>query len=173
LTPRAFRHLLPLLATACLLGCGPASFQARGKVSSISQQRRDTWSSTPVGCTRDPSDGKPIGQSRTIATLLWVDPGHYNPRLDNRDKAPDAPMQLDLLHSDTISGMPVYAVLHTRYKAGILLDSQSCQVFEASTTEAPPKAPMTRPSLSGTLHFDCQVNQNDLRASVTFQHCEY
>ena len=102
---RPSRIILTLAAALALSGCGRGFFTAHGTVASEGT-RRNTWRSTPQGCTRDPFDGLPADKSQSIATLLWADPATRDPKIDNRDTAPDAPMRLAFSHANPASDVP-------------------------------------------------------------------
>jgi hypothetical protein len=167
---------LPLCRSALLVlslfltGCIRRSFSSHGVVANSGPTSRDTWRSSPQGCTRDPSDGKPIGQSQTLFSLIWEDPGHRDPKLANRDKAPDAPLMLDVLQPPT---GPTVVILHTRYQAGMRLDAATCSQLRITTEEHPAVEPAPRPALSGTLTLNCTLPGRSITAQVTFDRCEF
>jgi hypothetical protein len=159
-----------LALAAGVTGCEP-SFRAHGNVSSVGPASKDNWRSTPQGCTRDPFDGRPPDKTRSILTLLWEDPSMRDPKFYDTGTAPDSPMRLEFSRADSVS--QISATLHTRYKAGVPLDTRVCSAFHLTTHEQPAQLPTTRPSLSGELALDCQAAGNHIAASVRFQGCEY
>ena len=162
----AFLCLL-LLAT----GCRSDHFTQHGNLRSQGNFR-NTWQWHPQGCTRDPFDGLPVGQSRSIATLVWANPGLRNSRLSNPNNAPDAPLRLEMLAPDGQPG-EVVATLHTVDQGGILLDKNSCSRLTLHTQENPPDHAGGRPTLSGQLQLDCRTNESHLTANIKFDRCEY
>jgi len=158
---------LLLLAT----GCRPDHFTEHGNLRSQGNFR-NTWLWHPQGCTRDPFDGLPVGQSRSIATLLWANPGLRNSKLSNPNHSPDAPLRLEMQAPE---GQPdeVVATLHSVDQGGILLDKTSCSTLTLHTQENPPNHAGGRPTLSGELQLDCRTDESHLTATIKFDRCEY
>jgi len=161
-----------LLATL-LTGCSSTAFHVTGVVANDAPVLRDAYRSVPQGCTRDPFDGRPPGQSSSIATFVWEEPGMRDPSVDNRDTAPDAPLRLEFSHLSPDPSTPVVATLHTRYKPGIALSQKVCADFRFTAQEHPARAPETRPSLSGAFTLDCRVHGDHITADVHFEHCDF
>lgn len=159
---------LLLLAT----GCRSDAFTEHGSVRSEGSYG-DTWQWHPQGCSRDPFDGLPMGQSKSIATLLWAPPGLRNSKFANVFHSPDAPLRLELL--PTRDGEPgdVVATLYTVHRGGILLSKTACSTLKLQTQEHPADHAGGRPTLSGELQFDCHANDSRLTADIEFARCEY
>jgi hypothetical protein len=157
-----------LCSCLALTGCNKY-FAARGIVSSP-EGHLGAWSSTPPGCTRDPFDGLPISETSSVLTFLWQDPSIYDPlRGPHRFTAPDAPMRLTLSRAGT-----AYAIgIDTVKTEGTHFDSIACTTFAAETHETPKTIPEGRPSLSGTLRFDCRTAASHITANIRFNRCEY
>jgi len=157
-----------LAASLALTGCN-RYFAAKGVVASP-EGHLGAWSSTPQGCTRDPFDGLPISQTSSILTFLWEDPGTYDPlRGPHRLTAPDAPMRLTLAHAG-----PAYAIqIDTVKTEGTHFQSTACTTFALDTHETPKTIPEGRPTLSGSLRFDCRANSSHITADIHFQRCQY
>jgi hypothetical protein len=156
-----------------LTGCHSTAFHATGEVANDVPVLRDAYSSVPQGCTRDPFDGRPVGSSTSIAAFVWEEPGMRDPSIDNRDTAPDAPLRLEFSHRSPDPSSPVVATLHTRYKPGIALSEKVCADFRFTAQQHPPRAPETRPSLSGAFTLDCRVDTDHIVAEVHFRNCDY
>ncbi len=159
---------LLLLAT----GCRSDHFTQRGSLRSQGNYR-NTWQWHPQGCTRDPFDGLPVGQSRSIATLLWANPGLRNSKLSNPNNSPDAPLRLEMLAARDAQPDEVMVTLHTVDQGGILLDKTSCSTLNLQRHENPPDHPGGRPTLSGELQLDCRANQSRITGKMQFERCEY
>ena len=164
---------LALVLAALLTGCTSTAFHATGAVANDGPVLRDTYSSVPQGCTRDPFDGLPLGKSSSIAAFVWEEPGLRDSSVDNRYTAPDAPMRLEFSHVSPDPSTPIVATLHTRYKAGIPLNARVCASFQFTSEEHPPHAPETRPSLSGAFTLDCHIKGDHITADVHFDHCDF
>ncbi len=165
----AFRGVGPLCLVLALTSCYRYVFAAHGTVAS-NGGTLGPWNSKPQGCSRDPQDGLPIGQSATLFTFLWEDPASHDPaREQNRAIAPDAPKRLDLTH--TASGLT--ATLDTVKTHGTVFDSSNCSLLRADTQEHKPDIREGKPSLAGHLQMDCRVQSSHLTADVTFTRCEY
>lgn len=158
---------LLLLAT----GCRSDHFTQHGNLRSQGNFR-NTWQWHPQGCTRDPFDGMPVGQSRSIATLVWANPGLRNSKLSNPNNSPDAPLRLEMLAPDRLPDK-VVVTLHTVDQGGILLDKNSCTKLTLQTQENAPDHAGGRPTLSGQLQLDCRTNESHLTANIKFDRCEY
>ena len=159
---------LLLLAT----GCHSDIFIEHGSLRSEGNYR-NTWQWHPQGCTRDPFDGLPVGQSSSIATLLWANPGLRNSKLSNQDHSPDAPLRLEMLAPRDGPSGEVVATLHTVDQGGILLDKHSCTKLTLQTQENAPDHTGGRPTLSGQLQLDCRANESHITAKIQFERCEY
>jgi hypothetical protein len=167
------RRLLLIVAALLLTGCNSTAFHATGAVANDVPVLRDAFRSVPQGCTRDPFDGRPAGQSTSIAAFVWEDPGIRDSAVDNRDTAPDAPMRLEFSHLSPDPASPVEATLHTRYKAGIPLSPRVCAQFQFSSRQNPPHPPETRPSLAGEFVLDCRNHTDHITADVHFRNCDF
>jgi hypothetical protein len=167
-------HPSLVLGVAFLLGvtgCWREPFRAQGTLASDGPGRTYRWRSTPQGCTRDPFDGLPPNRSKSIVTLLWQNPGVRDPKLDNRDTAPDAPLRLDFSRTDSAPGHS--ATLHTILKAGVRLDPGACGSFHFRTYEESADPPGGPSALGGEVAFDCRVDGSRYTADVHFHGCEY
>lgn len=166
------RIALLTVAVLAATGCQSGFFSERGTMASDGPYP-NTWKWHPQGCTRDPFDGLPVGQSKSIVTLLWANPGLRDPSLSIPSKSPDAPLRLEFMPVPGQAPGAVVGTLHTIDKGGILLDKSDCSKLELKTRENPPLPPDSRPSLSGQLELDCHANQSHITASVQFEHCQY
>ena len=164
------RASLSLLLLA--IGCQSDTFTEHGSLRSEGNYR-NTWQWHPQGCSRDPFDGLPVGQSRSIATLLWANPGLRNSKLSNKDHSPDAPLRLEMLAPRDGPPGQVVATLHTVDQGGILLVQKSCSKLTLQTQENPPDHTGGRPTLSGQLQLDCRTKESHLSGNITFDRCEY
>jgi len=167
-TARAAILLLLFVAT----GCRPKIFSVHGGLRSQGSFR-NTWQWRPQGCSRDPFDGLPTGESKSIATFLWAHPGLRKQMIGEQSGAPDAPLRLELL--PTRDGQPgdVVATLHTVQHGGILLDKKACATLNLKRQERPADHAGGRPTLSGELQLDCQANDSHITADLKFERCEY
>lgn len=156
----------------CASGCSGGFFTETGAMQSDGPYP-NSWKWHPQGCTRDPFDGLPVGQSRSILTLLWANPGLRDAKLTNPLASPDAPLRLEFVPAAGEAPGAVAATLHTIHQAGILLDQSDCSKLELKTQEHPPARPGGRPTLAGQLELDCHANQSHLTAHIQFELCEY
>ena len=163
-TVQAASLSLLLLST----GCGAPIFTEHGSLRSQGSLR-NTWQWHPHGCTRDPFDGLPVGQSKSIATLLWAHPGLRSLKLAGAD----APLRLEFLPAPDGQPGEVVATLRTAREAGILLDKQACSTLKLHTQEHPADHAGGRPTLSGELQLDCRANNSHITANTQFERCEY
>ena len=90
------RIALLTVAVLAATGCQSGFFSERGTMASDGPYP-NTWKWHPQGCTRDPFDGLPVGQSKSIVTLLWANPGLRDPSLSIPSKSPDAPLRLEFM----------------------------------------------------------------------------
>jgi len=164
--------LLPLAVVLAFTGCQSEFFAERGAMISQGDYHH-TWQWHPQGCTRDPFDALPAGQSKSILTLLWEDPGLRDSRLAYPNDAPDAPLRLEFQPAPGGSPGEVVATLHTVHNAGIRLDSSVCSTLRLRTQEHPALRPSGSPTLSGELQLDCRAGSSHLTAHITFERCEY
>ena len=160
--------LAVLLATT---GCQSEFFTEHGTMTSTGTWR-NTWQWYPQGCTRDPFDAQPMGQSKSIVTLLWENPGLRDVRLANKEHSPDAPLRLEFMPAPNAPGR-VQATLHTINTGGILLDDKVCSTLKLTTQEHPAVRASGRPNLSGDLDLDCRANASHITAQISFERCEY
>jgi hypothetical protein len=151
-----------------LAGCNK-DFAVKGAVTSP-RGHLGNWSSTPLGCTRDPFDGLPISESTSVLTFVWQDPSIHDPlRGPHRFRAPDAPMRLAVSHDG-----PAYALqIDTVKTEGTHFDSTTCSTLAVDTHEIPRTIPEGRPALSGTLRFDCSSDRSRITANIRFDRCQY
>ena len=157
----------PLCFVLSLTGCNV--FAARGTVSSDGGELGQ-WASKPQGCSRDPQDNLPIGQTSSLFTLLWEDPASHDPaREQHRAIAPDAPLRLDIARA----GPGFTATLNTVKTRGTVLDSSTCSLFRADIQQHKPDIPEGKPTLAGHLQMDCRTQASHITANVTFTRCEY
>ncbi len=160
---------LTSLVLASLIGCNRYVFSAHGTVASDGGALGQ-WGAKPQGCSRDPQDNLPIGQTYSLFTLLWEDPASHDPAREQHESiAPDAPMRLDVAR--TASGFS--ATLNTVKTHGTVLDASNCSVFRADTQEHKPDIREGKPSLAGHLQMDCRTQGSHVTADVTFTRCEY
>ena len=164
-----FAFVLTLLLA--LTGCQSEFFSERGTMTSVGDWR-NTWQWHPQGCTRDPFDGQPVGQSKSIMTLVWENPGLRDVRLANPDHSPDAPLRLEVEPDPRAPGR-VRATLHTIDTGGILLDEKVCSTLRLNTQEQPAVRASGRPTLSGDLKLDCYAHESHITANISFQRCDY
>ncbi len=155
-----------LLGTlAALAGCGPDAFHAKGVVASEGGPL-GTWQSRPQGCSRDPFDGASSAQTSSILTFLWDDPAVRDRLRDlHRATAPDAPMRLDLARA----GSSYTIALDTVKTHGTRFDDATCKTIQVNTHEGPRIIPEGKPTLSGSVRFEC----GQVKADVHFERCEY
>ena len=164
-----FVRSLALLACLALTGCDHY-FAASGVVTGHGGAL-GTWSSTPEGCSRDPFDGLPASESSSVVTLLWDDPGIRDPLRDlHRPTAPDAPLRLEIARTPE-SGYTMQ--LNTVKTQGNRFDSHTCSRLIVDTRETPKAIPEGRPTLAGTVRFDCPTEGGHVTADVHFKRCEY
>jgi hypothetical protein len=159
---------LALLAT----GCRNDIFTEHGSLRSHGNYH-NTWDWHPQGCTRDPFDGLPVGQSKSIATLLWAHPGLRSLKWADVFWNPDAPLRLEFLPARDGEPGDVVATLHTAQYGGILLDKKVCSTLKLHTQEHPASYPGGRPTLSGELELDCHANDSHITGNIQFKRCEY
>ena len=160
---------LTSLVLASLTGCNRLVFSAHGTVASDGGAL-GRWDAKPQGCSRDPQDNLPIGQTSSLFTLLWEDPASHDPAREQHESiAPDAPMRLDLARTN--SGFS--ATLNTVKTHGTILDASNCSVFRTDIQEHNPDIREGKPSLAGHLQMDCRAHASHLTADVTFTRCEY
>ena len=81
------RIVLLAVVVLAAAGCQTGFFSERGTMASDGPYP-NAWKWHPQGCTRDAFDGLPIGQSRSVVTLLWANPGLRDYSLSNPRKAP-------------------------------------------------------------------------------------
>ncbi len=152
-----------------LTGCYRSVFVAHGTVAS-NGGALGQWNSQPQGCSRDPQDNLPIGQTSSLFTLLWEDPASHDPaREQHRGIARDGPMRLDIARV----GPGFTATLNTVKTRGTVLDSSTCSLFRADTQQHKPDIREGKPTLAGHLQMDCQTQASHITANVTFTRCEY
>ena len=169
------RHRLALglwCGLACcpaFVGCDRGFFQASGYVASAGG-RLGVWYATPDACSRDPFDGRAIGETASLATFLWEDPSIHDPLRDqHRAKAPDAPRRMDVARAGT--GYSV--VLATVKTEGTRIDPADCAVLRVTTWEQAPQVKGARNSLAGQLQMDCEVDGGHVTADLRFSRCEF
>ena len=151
-----------------LPGCG-SYFTASGKIAS-SGGDLGTWRESPEGCSRDPFDGLPAGESSTILTFLWNDPGVRDPLRDlHRSTAPNFPMRLEVARAPTGYTLK----LDTVKTKATEFDSRTCTSFVVETQEAAPDIREGKPTLAGSVRFSCPANGGTLTADVRFKRCDY
>ena len=168
-TLHTFRGVGPLCLVLSLTGCFRYVFSAHGTVASDGGAL-DQWDSKPQGCSRDPQDSLPIGQTSTLFTLLWEDPASHDPaREQNRAIAPDAPKRLDVART----GSGLTATLNTVKTHGTVFDASTCSVLRADTEQHKPDIREGKPNLAGHLQMDCHTQGSHIVADVTFTRCEY
>jgi hypothetical protein len=160
--------MLALLAVCCVAGCTRDAFQSRGTIGSEGD-RINNWRTKLEGCTRAPFDGLPIGQTRSILTFVWEDPGFRDPLMDRHLDHPDYPMRLEFSRG---ADGPT-ATLHTMRSSGIPLNPKVCTTFDLKTSEKPSATPEGRPSLSGQVQLECGVKQGHIVADLHFDNCRY
>ena len=149
-------------------GC-KRSFTSQGSIASQGSGI-NTWHAQFQGCTRAPFDALPAGQTRSILTFIWQDPGIRDPAMDHHLlDHPDFPMRLEFSRSDR----GTVATLHTLRSAGILLDRTVCSTFDLQTQEQALATPGSRASLSGALALECGVKQGHITANLHFENCKY
>lgn len=151
-------------------GCERHFFRAHGKLASEGGSFGD-WASTPQGCSRDPSDGRPDGESATVASFFWENPAARDAKLREnfgRD-APDAPFRLDMLRD----GGGFAGRLQTVKTPGTLLDRTNCVAVRLEGRDQAAAYQAGRPTLSGVLTLDCRVRGSHITAQIQFDHCEY
>lgn len=166
---RTFRGVGPICLVLSLTGCYRYIFSARGTVASDGGTLGQ-WDSQPQGCSRDPQDGLPIGQTASVFSFFWEDPASHDPARDqHRAIAPDAPMRFDLAR--TASGFT--ATFNTVKTHGTVLDSSTCSVLRADTEQHKPDVRDGKPNLAGHLQMDCRTQGSHITADVTFTRCEY
>ena len=161
-----------LLLLWLAIGCKRDAFTEHGSVRSRGNYR-NTWQWHPQGCTRDPFDGLPVGESKSIATLLWAPPGLHKSLHGDQSNAPDAPLRLELLAARDGQPDDVVATLHTVHRGGILLDKMVCTTLKLHTQEHPADHAGGRPTLSGELQLDCHANDSHITANIQFEQCKY
>lgn len=123
---------------------------------------------SPQGCTRDTFDGRPPGQSTSVLTLLWSDPGKRDGKLDNTTVAPDAPMRVEVARTPG-----VVATVYTKQTGGTRLDAGVCRTLRLETWEEVARYPEGRATLAGTLAMDCTAGGSHVIADLRFSGCEY
>ncbi len=161
--------VLLVTVLACLTGCFRYVFSAHGTVASDGGAL-DQWDSKPQGCSRDPQDSLPIGQTSTLFTFLWEDPASHDPaREQHRAIAPDAPKRLDVART----GSGLTATLNTVKTHGTVFDSSNCSLLHVDTQQHKPDIREGKSSLAGHLQMDCRTQGSHLTADVTFLRCEY
>jgi hypothetical protein len=165
-------RVLTLALLLAAVGCRSEFFSESGTMASTGNYR-NTWNWHPQGCTRDPFDGLPVGESKSIVTLLWENPGVRDPTLGSPEKAPDAPLRLEFTPAPGAAAGEVAATLHTIDNPGLSLDNRVCSTLRLRTHEHSAAHPGGRPMLSGELHLDCRVNDSHYTADLEFSHCEY
>ncbi len=150
-------------------GCDRGMFQVAGSVASAGGEL-GTWRSAPLGCSRDPFDGKPVETTASVATFLWEDPSMHDKLRDkHRPMAPDAPMRLELARRNNA----VSASLTTVKIKGTLLQPGDCTRLQLDTQERPAAIPGGRPTLGGLLTMDCNVRGSHVTADFSFRRCEF
>ena len=168
-TLRTFRGVGALCLVLSFTGCFHYVFSAHGTVASDGGPLGQ-WSSKPQGCSRDPQDGLPIGQTASLFSFFWEDPASSDPAREQHMKtAPDAPMRLDLAR--TSSGLT--ATLDTVKTRGTTLDQSTCSLLQADTQQHKPDIRDGKPTLAGRLQMDCHAGNSHVTADVTFTRCEY
>ncbi len=154
------------------LGCERGSFRAQGALSSVGGAL-GTWRSTPAGCSRDPFDALPIGESRSVVTFLWEDPAaHESDFVRDRDRftRDDAPLRLEIAHEGVgWAG----SLIMVRAKGGVRLDAGDCTTLRLETEERPASHPEGKPSLRGALTMDCWLNGSHLMGDLQFSGCSF
>jgi hypothetical protein len=159
-----------IAAVASLSGCEKHYFKSRGAITSSGGELA-AWTRQVQGCSPDPLDGLPVGQSITLFTFYW-----------------DNPVERDLLHVKKVTppnnllerleikrqGSGIQGTLETaKIKPDTVLDSTDCSTIRATTRPGRPVIQGGRPTVDGTLDLDCQVAGSHLTASVKFSGCEY
>lgn len=165
---RAASLLLLLVA----VGCNSDTFTEQGAMRSQGNYR-NTWQWHPQGCTRDPFDGLPVGNSKSIVSLIWENPGFRDVKLSNPNWSPDAPLRMDFEPARSGDRGEVQATLHTIDTGGILLDKSVCSTLKLQTQEHAAGQAGGRPTLSGELELECRVHDSHMTATIQFQGCEY
>ena len=161
--------LLCLSFLPALAGCRRGFFNAQGFVESRGGALGD-WHSAPQACSRDPFDGKPVGQSGSIAAFIWEDPSVHDPLRDqHRPMAPDAPLRLELSRD----GAGLRAGLTTVKTEGTLIVGADCTDFRFDSLEQAPLVAGAASALAGRLRMDCQVHGSHVRADLHFERCEF
>ena len=156
-----------------LTGC--YRFSARGTVASDGGTLGQ-WNSKPQGCSRDPQDALPVGQTASLFTFVWEDPASHDPaREQNRAIAPDAPKRLDVART----GSNLTVTLNTVKTHRTIFDAATCSLLRADTDQHKPDIREGKPTLAGHLQMDCRISAgtgdspSHLTADVTFTRCEY
>ena len=129
-----------------------------------------TWRTTPEGCTRDPFDGLPASESTSVLTFLWDDPGIRDPLRDlHRPTELDLPLRLQVARAAGGYSLQLDNV-KTR---GTHFDSGTCATLTVETHETPRTLPEGKPTLAGSIRFDCPTDGGRVTADIHFQRCEY
>jgi hypothetical protein len=164
------KRLILLLLFLLPLGCNRGFFAAHGTLSSDGGTFGH-WNSKPVGCSRDPIDGRPSPTSASIASFFWEDPADHDIRLrdQNAPMAPDAPLRLDFLKDNGA----VIARFETIKTPGTRLDVSVCTTLNLQTSEQPATYADGRPTLRGTVQLDCRLKGSHLTGNFQFQRCEF
>ena len=161
---------------AGLVGCRMNGFRARGELASAGGEL-GTWRSTPIGCSRDPFDGLPPGESKSVVTLIWEDPARNDSDMvRDRDRwtRQDAPLRLELGRgAKGNAGSYIGSLAMVRATGTTRLDGSVCKELSVETSERPGRFEESKPALSGTLRMDCRVKGSRLTGAVRFEGCKY
>jgi hypothetical protein len=124
-----------------------------------------------MGCSRDPQDGLPEGQSSTIAAFLWDDKLSRDPRYQRHSAgAPNIPGRLEISHA----GSGFAGVFESQKPpASTPLDDTVCSTLQMTTYEGKPIIKGGKPTLEGTLRMDCKVAGSHLSGELHFSGCEF
>jgi hypothetical protein len=154
----------------CTAGCEHHYFQAHGALNSDGGTL-GRWHEVPEGCSLAPVDGLPVGQSSTLATLVWLDPLAKDPsRERHRAAAANVPLRLTMLRAGNATVADL-TMMHSDQP--IRLDSRVCSSMSVSTKPGKPEFPGARPTLDGSLQLQCQVDDSHLEANLHFSGCEF
>ena len=164
-------HSLLLVATVLFLGgCERHYFQSKGAIASSGGDLAH-WSRPLQGCSPDPIDGRPIGQSSTLFTLYWDNPVERDVLHVRRIRPPNN--LLEQLEVSRQNGHLLGLMKTARLDQDVVLDASDCSTFKVTTTSDRPVIAGGRPTIDGTLDLDCQVAGSHVTAAVTFSGCEY
>ena len=84
------------------------------------------WRRVPDGCSRDPFDGKAVGESGSLMTFVWQDPSVRDPHREmHRTLVTDEPMRLEIGRD----GGGLAAGLTTVKTDAVRIRARDCAVF--------------------------------------------